>query len=138
MAKPFIIPARVKVCSVLRAGGKLFAGETTGRRFMLHNERGELVQRVSLGLISNMVKDGLLTQAGDEMRLTPAGVRYMPDPAGKRLNRQTPGITLYLGKEDVMVRRLRALDELAEPYGGRSRLLQMIADGEFNLTRKQK
>ena len=131
MAKPYRIPARAVVCAALREGGVIATFPATngvGRRHLLVLASGEQ-RHLHLGLVAGMIEDGLLHEENGQFTLTEAGRRYERTTKPSRRVPQAPPVSFYLGKPDVALERVRRLEEIALPYGGRSRFLQLLADG---------
>lgn len=64
-------------------------------------------------------------------RLTPKGNSALGEPSDRA--KQSLPMAAYLGTSDLRDQRLTELRRICEPYGGISRALQRLADGELEL-----
>jgi hypothetical protein len=138
MAKPITVPARARLIEALLQGGQLTPIVENGvvdRYVLIMPDGTERI--IHATMILKMLDDGLLAPApeGSHLVLTAAGRRYRLNRAPERKRPQAPPVSFYLGRTETY-RRLKALDDISEPYGGRSRMLQMIADGKLKLVRQ--
>ncbi len=69
--------------------------------------------------------------------MPPKGYRKHPDNK-RHGKRRAPPFSFYIGADEIRTRRIKALDKIAEPFGGRSRMIQQIADGELVVTPAKK
>ena len=128
-----LTPQRRSIIQAMRSGVNLMLD--ADNRVMLGNKQ------VKWTILNGMLKDGFIQRVENEVdrfELTELGKTAQPKGSTPRHVARPTSIAIYLGVPEVSQRRIAELDRIAEPYGGRSVMMQMIADGKLVVKPKPK
>lgn len=121
-----LTPQRWSMIQAMRSGARLRL-DADGR-VMLGNKQEKR------SILNGLLKDGYIQRATNEVdsfELTELGKTAQPKGSSPRHVARPSSIAIYLGVPEVSQRRIAEIDRIAEPFGGRSVMLQMIADGKL-------
>lgn len=128
-----LTPQRWSIIQAMRSGVNLML-DADGR-VMLDNKQ------VKWTILNGLLKAGYVRRAENEIdrfELTELGKTARPKGSSPRNVARPTSIAIYLGVPEVSQKRIAELDRIAEPFGGRSVMLQMIADGKLLVEPKSK